>query len=547
MASYESELPAPRFELPNVRAWRTALAVTVACVLAVVPFFTVFLPPVLDFPNHLARIWLIGGGAAVPPLSHIYEVRWWQASTNVAVDFVGALFARVLPLAALIKVLLLPMFLGPPLGAILLNRALFRGFAAWQLAAFAFIWGATAVEGFISFQIGLASALFAALAMRPLLESGAWKRLTILLALSAALLLIHPFAVLFLLLLVTAFEIGARVPWPMERHWLLQRLGRIVPAAAVCFAPLVALYVLSPYPPGAYGPEAKLATWYPISQMLQPRHLAEIYLSPVAAYRLSIDVPLNLPLAAVTLWAFAARKIRVHAGFLIVAASLMVLALAVPKDLGDGGSLPVRLVVAGALMVFAGMRPEFDTACSKAVFATLLVAAAVARVGWTTSVWIRRARDVDELWNATRPLPAGASVLVLEDRVVDGSKVPVGRLMSGCPEGVCPVARHLGSMVVIWNHVFIPTLFTVPGQHALGVKPPWTQKSVYSSHVPFLDEVGKPSASDPYLDHWRRDFDYVLVLDADLGQRFGQKWVRLVKDSGFARLYRIEHALQSRR
>lgn len=541
MASYESEVPAPRVELPNVRAWHTALAVTAACVLAAIPFFTVLLPPVLDFPNHLARIWLIAGGAASPPLSHIYEVRWWQASTNVAVDFVGSLFARILPLPALIKVLLLPMFVGPPLGAVLLNRVIFRGFAAWQLAAFTLIWGATAVEGFISFQIGLAGALFAALTMRPLLGAPPWKKLTVLLLLSTALLFIHPFAVLFLLVLVTALEIGETMPWPVERHWLVGCLHRSVPPMLVCFVPIAALYLLSPYPPGAYGPDAKILSWYPLYEMFQPRHLAELYLSPVAAYRFSIDVPLILPLVSVTLWALIAHKVRFHAGLVIVAISLMVLALVSPKDIGDGGSLPVRLVVMGALVGFAGMRPEFDTARTKAVFAVALAAAAVARVGWTTSVWMRRARDVDELWSATRTLPAGASVLVLEDRIIDGSKVPVGRLMSGCPDAICPVARHLGSMAVIWNHVFIPTLFTVPGQHALGVKPPWNRKSVYSSHVPYLDEVGKPSKSDPYLDHWRRDFDYVLVLDADLGQRFGQKGVRLIADTGFARLYRILH------
>jgi hypothetical protein len=94
----------------------------------------------------------------------------------------------------------------------------------------------------------------------------------------------------------------------------------------------------------------------------------------------------------------------------------------------------------------------------------------------------------------------------------------------------------------MWRHVFIPTLFTVPGQQPLGVKQAWKAKSVYSSGIPFLDDMDTPVAHifDPYLIHWRSKFDYVLLLNADFGKA-ELDGTKLIASHGFAKLYRIVH------
>ncbi|MDE2185059.1 MAG: hypothetical protein KGJ78_18755 [Alphaproteobacteria bacterium] len=63
MATYESEVPPQSSELSFVQTWSAPAAIVVACLAAAITVLTVTLPPVLDFPNHLTRIWLIGGGA----------------------------------------------------------------------------------------------------------------------------------------------------------------------------------------------------------------------------------------------------------------------------------------------------------------------------------------------------------------------------------------------------------------------------------------------------------------------------------------------------
>jgi hypothetical protein len=110
--------------------WNAAL-VGLTFLVAAIPILWVTFPPVMDLPNHLARIWLAAGAVNMPPLSAMYEIDWAQASTNVLVDFVAATLARVLPIFFLAKVILLLMFLGPPLCGCLLNRAIFGASSTW--------------------------------------------------------------------------------------------------------------------------------------------------------------------------------------------------------------------------------------------------------------------------------------------------------------------------------------------------------------------------------------------------------------------------------
>src|SRR5262249_28449380 len=61
-----------------------------ACLAALaLPTFLVALPPLLDYPNHVVRLWLIEGGSRLWPLSQMYELSWSSALTNVGVDYLA--------------------------------------------------------------------------------------------------------------------------------------------------------------------------------------------------------------------------------------------------------------------------------------------------------------------------------------------------------------------------------------------------------------------------------------------------------------------------
>src|SRR5260370_33321382 len=129
---------------------RRPLVVICAFLLAALPILWVSFPPVMDFPNHLVRVWLLGGGAEQARLSSMYEVSWRQASTNLGVDVAAAGLARLLPIMTVSKILLLMMFLGPPLGCAVLHKAVFGRLHVWPIAFLSLALTTTAIAGFIS-------------------------------------------------------------------------------------------------------------------------------------------------------------------------------------------------------------------------------------------------------------------------------------------------------------------------------------------------------------------------------------------------------------
>ena len=61
-------------------------------VLAAVPLFSTVLPPLFDYPNHLARMHLLGESG-----NQFYTVRW-EPLPNLAQDLIVPPLARLIPL-----------------------------------------------------------------------------------------------------------------------------------------------------------------------------------------------------------------------------------------------------------------------------------------------------------------------------------------------------------------------------------------------------------------------------------------------------------------
>lgn len=512
---------------------RTTLLIVIWA-LAAVPFLIVSLPPVMDVPNHLTRIWLLAGGLDQAPLSAMYEARWSQATTNIFVDLIGVGLTRMIGIDAVGKILLLTMFLAPPLAALWLHKKLFGRTGWWALAGIMLVWSTTAVTGLISNQIALAAALVAAVLLHPIGRPG-WQKFLAILGCTAVLLFIHPFGALFFMLLNIALELGPH--W----HGLFKgKTGRLAAVIAASVIPVALLMILAPHPPGANGVHRAVIYWLPLDEMLSPTTIALVLLSPILSYKASLDVLLVLPLIGLIAWLAYRRQLKVHAGLLLIAALLEVISPFLPMNIGDGGALVIRMPEMAALMALAGLSPTFTTKQQSTVFASVLAIAALARIGTIGWMWQMRAADLEQLEKVSRALPSGASVMLLQQHWSETETPPLGRLVAGFPSGRCASERHFGSLVVMWRRVFIPTLFTVPGQQPLAVKPPYRTKSVFSSGVPFSADINMPISRrlDPYLDHWHQNYDYVLLLNADAGHT-RLPGTRVVANDGFARLYQV--------
>jgi hypothetical protein len=500
--------------------------------LASVPLLWISTPPVMDYPNHLVRIWLIAGGAGQAPLDAVYLVDWSQASTNIAVDWVFAHLAHLLPFPVVDRLLRVAMFLGPPVGAICLGRAIFGRLTAWSLAPLALIWGTTSVAGFVNYSISLGMALlFAAAQLR--LRRLAPPTLALHAAFAVALLLVHPFGLLFYLALLAGIVIGRELPDLRDRGQVVRMVGHTAVLSLIGLAPLVAMMAMSDA-----APSAGTIVHRGLAQ-LHPEALLRTFLSPISSYDLRVDVALLLPLALAAGIVALKRGWAFHFGLVVVAALLLLLAALAPNEIGDAAWIDRRFPLMAALTLAAALQPVAPGPRLRAFMAAALVVAVVGKAGWITHVWAQREQDVADLAAATATLEPGDAVMVVKTRVTDDRSVPLGRLMADTAN---PVRAHLPTMLIKDRRALIPTLFAIRGQQPIRVVGlPRSPERGMSSFVPYASVVGSPDEQG-HIPGWRCAFRYLLLLGADEqpSEPLDTRGLTLVGAQGFAALYAID-------
>ncbi len=524
------------------------LGLLVALAAALVPIVATPVPPLIDYPNHLARYWLISGGDRIPPVDRFYRVDWSRASTDIGIDLIFRFAGNLADYRAIAKLVLVAALVGPPFGAVMLNRVMFGRWHWWQFGFLVLAWTTTSLFGFLAYQVSLTAALLFAcldplLPSRPLLRS--WLTgLLARLAFGVVILLFHPFGLAFYGVLVAAIGFGPG--WAGLRR--PARLARIALAAATALLVVLVPVLLL----GAFAPTLPSGGHHGIWWLFTLKDEILTAASPFLSYRWSVDLACAVPPLAVFAVAAATGRARSHAGLVLAGIVLALLSLVMPAEIGDATWLRRRLPLMAALVLFASLQPEpVASNAGRRVLATLMLAVAVGRSLFIEDAWRARSRDVAAIERALDDVPAGASIFTLQVVRAGTPGAPTGRYLADLPGTVYDnTLRHVPALVVPWRHAFIPTLFTVPGQQPLRVLPPWNELAVESSRIPDVHALdgSDPDAlrTDPYLRFWRTRFDFVILIGADQRDVAGPfrmpQGLVLVSDTGFARLYRISRA-----
>lgn len=500
------------------------------------PSLVVDVPPVADYANHLARMWLIAGGAEQAPLSAFYAVEWSRTWTNIAVDLAAATAGRLVGVERLGPVLLALSFVLPPLGAVLLNRHLFGGWHWWQVLFAGFGWCATALLGFMNFQMGLGVALIGAALDGALERRGRWTAIAGRMAIGAVLVVFHPFDVLFYAALLGGLALGRHgVSRSPDRE--LRRVLRAVGTAAPAVIPVVVSLVLTPSPPGSEVDTLDPVLWHPLSMRLV------ILMETFISYGPLFDYPLLIATAGALVVALRLKRLEVHFGLVVTGLFLGGLAFLMPYKLTDTYYIDHRLPIMAVLTLLAAVRPAFHlkSAWAKPVTAALL-GVVLAKSLMVGNVWWARQADVRSLQRAISDLPHGSMVLPVIHQVPGRRGLaPRGRLLS------VPAYWHLPTLAIMERQVFVPTLFAAAGKQPVVIRPQWADIASPNSPVVTVSALKLRPEQIPdsfaMLRPWRERFEYVLVLGADLPDRNNGRTVpelTLVRDEGFAQLYAVQ-------
>ncbi|HXO89650.1 MAG TPA: hypothetical protein VN849_02560, partial [Stellaceae bacterium] len=206
--------------------------------LAAVPPFSTVLPPLVDYPNHLARMHLLAEGG-----NAFYAVRW-VALPNLAEDLIVPPLARVMPLDTAGKLFLVMIFALMAGGAVWLNRCATGGWRLWPLLAFLLLYNRILLWGFLNYLFGIGVALVGTAAWLALEGRRWWLRVLASSLVALACFFSHIAAFGFYALVILGVEIVPAWGEFRARQWAM--LGRRIGIAAPQFVLPVVLFLGGP-------------------------------------------------------------------------------------------------------------------------------------------------------------------------------------------------------------------------------------------------------------------------------------------------------------
>ncbi len=144
----------------KVSDWaRVAICVALAAA-TLSPLLWASVPPLVDYPNHLARMWILVHRTEIPELARNYVVHW-RLLPDMAMDFVVPALALAMPVELAGRVFIALTMLGLIGGTVTLHRVLQGRFSVWPLWSVLFIYNAVLFWGFLSCLFAIAVYLFA--------------------------------------------------------------------------------------------------------------------------------------------------------------------------------------------------------------------------------------------------------------------------------------------------------------------------------------------------------------------------------------------------
>jgi len=484
----------------------------VLCGLTISPLLWASVPPLVDYPNHLARMWILVHGPHDPILSENYRVHW-RLLPYLSMDVVVVALSLVMPVAVAGRVFVALTMLSLVGGTVAIRRALYQRVGLWPLLSLLFVYNFVLFFGFLSclFTIGLA-----------LIAFGGWiatrdwpvvPRLAVFAVVSCVLVLSHLFGFGVYGLLVASYEVGGLLTRRMSWGSLVTSAVRGLPFVPAIALALVAMAEGGPTHNEYGGLTAKLVAGFsPFNFSLVPPIFDRMMLVCCFA------VPVLLLLS---------HRLRLAPSMLAPLWAVLVAAVLMPNWLSGAWGVDDRLPVTLPFLLIASARVEPAGQLLRVTLGALAGLLLAVRL-WTVS---HAFADYDRLFwefrTASAVIPPAARLLVVE-APIGADAVP----LPGVPKALASVQpmlfTHMPALAVIDRGAFYPDLFSL-----------WTTIDVTSRNIAIAQVVGMPmtprqlteSANParlfelgqyrnqigerPYWHDWPRDFDYVFWMALD--------------------------------
>ncbi len=477
-----------------------------AIITALIPLAVIDIPLLADYPNHLARMHILGNIDADILLAERYASDF-SLIPNLAMDLIVPWLAKFMPLDLAGRFFLALILLSTLMSVAFLHRVLFNYWSIWPVITGLFLYHGSFMAGMVNFSLG-AGLVPGALALWITLRHVALtRRVLVGTAIALALFFCHLIAFGAYGLLIIAYESMCAQekwscpdgPYQILKNVLIAGLTGLLPAL------LFARQLLSHDLAGDGNPLI-FGTW---------SWKAKALLSPLANYNLTVDLISLALLTGLAVWSWRSGYLKIKHRMVLGLGFLAVCFALAPKAFLSGGVFDQRFAILFALVLIASM--DFrggHTAVRMSLF-TILAALFLVRIGLVIVNWIDHRDDLGEARLAIGMIEKGSRILVAQPDKTSGVLLAPDRHI---------VFHHaaqmanLATLAVIEKSAFVSSIYALPGQQPLRLLSPFDDLGGYgASMIPTLSDLasasGKGKDGAPVqIRNWRRDFDYVLLI-----------------------------------
>lgn len=486
LAQTTAAMPAARW-----RAYCLAL-----CLMLLAPLLLTDVPPLLDYPNHLARLTVLAANGTDPVLARFYAPRW-DIIPDLAIDAIGPLLLWVLPVHVAGRIVLGVAVLLPVFGTLAYSRTVLGQRTLWPFGCALVAWNGALLQGFLNYSIGIGVALLLAAGWLRWREPVPTRALLVAIPGAVVLFFCHLMALLFFALLIAAHDI--LYLWRLRRYpaaLAVSAVQRLLCSVAV-FALPVTLYAVSDL--RAEGGD----TVY-----LAPTAKAAQLLTPFANYWLPLDIATAVLVAVGMIAAALTKHLRVPPRAGIALGLLGLLYLAAPFGFKGTFALDTRFVVLAGFLLFGGMAPVALPSWIGRIAGFGIAALLVVRMTVLGAAWWGHNADIADFRTVTASVRPGETVFVTTVTPAEAPEYwdrgPLARRLSNGLR----TDSHLPALLVVEHRAWWPFLFDNPSQQPVETREPYRDLALRVGGMPPHHALEVPGRIDLC------GFGRVLLLEA---------------------------------
>lgn len=377
-------------------AW---VALTLGLLLCLWPLLQTATPPIVDYPNHLARAYILAEWGRFSQFEGVYEFGG-LVIPNILADLVTVGLVKLVgPFEAgrLLLALLMALLLS---GAFAVSAAIWRP-SAWPALIVPFLYNESFYWGFLNYLLGL-GLLFWGCAAWLFLERKA-RRWQLLAGTLFGLAIFFSHLVAFALFGLAIGLLELRHVWKDQGLFARASWLRLMSSAAIFVPPLCLFLLISPSGGLDLAPQFNFSAYWKLSP----------YTRLLASGNPGVDVAVLVSIVLLVSWLLVTRRLVLHGGLAVVAAVFILLALVLPHSAMGSFYLDDRIPIAAVMIGLLALRPRRSLTRSGMLLCAAVAGLVVLRMGVIAADWREADQHYAAQLEAFESLPEGGLVVAV--------------------------------------------------------------------------------------------------------------------------------------